>query len=381
MGAEESRVSDSGSGAGKGYRLRGLSVKILAIGLGGIGQRHVRNLRTLLGARIEILAYRVRGLPSVITPALKLDATRNVEGEYCIRVFDNLESALGEKPQIALICNPSSLHISAALACANAGCDLFLEKPVSNSMDGVAELIDASAKNRLVVMVGYQLRFHPCIKALRATVSSGVLGRVLALRSVVGEYLPAWHTYEDYRQVYASRSDLGGGVILSQIHEFDYLYSIFGPPRRVFSVGGHLSNLEVDVEDVASTLMECRFDGRPLPVHVQQDYLQRPPSRSCEVIGDEGRVCMDLARLSVSRYDREGKLADFREWKGFERNQLFLDEMRHFLQCVETRREPLVGLSDGLWSLRIALAAKESIVRGGVVELDVENSNAAGASS
>jgi predicted dehydrogenase len=355
-------------------------VKALAIGLGGIGQRHVRNLRTLLGDGIEVLAYRVRGLPDVVTPALELDATRNVESEYCLRVFDNLESALAEKPQIAIICNPSSLHVPAAVACAKAGCDLFLEKPVSNSVEGVRELVDATNMNRLVVMVGYQLRFHPCIQFLQETVHSGILGRVLAVRSVVGEYLPAWHPYEDYRQTYASRSDLGGGVILSQIHEFDYLYSIFGPPRRVFSVGGHLSRLEVDVEDVASTLMEWRFDGRSLPIHVQQDYLQRPPSRSCEVIGDEGRVCIDLARLSVSRYGREGKLADFREWKGFDRNQLFLDEMRHFLQCVENRREPLVGLSDGLWSLRIALAAKESIVRGGVVELEEVDSNAARAS-
>jgi predicted dehydrogenase len=351
-------------------------MKVLAIGLGGIGQRHLRNVRALLGDSAEVLAYRVRGLSGVVTPALTLDATRNIESEYRLRVLDNLESALAEKPQIALICNPSSLHISAALACAKAGCDLFLEKPVSNSMNGVAELMDASKRNRLVVMVGYQLRYHPCIQAMQEVVRSGVLGRVLAVRSVVGEYLPEWHPYEDYRQSYASRSELGGGVILSQIHEFDYLYSIFGPPHRVFSLGGHWSNLEIDVEDTASTLMECRFDGRPLPVHLQQDYLQRPSSRSCEVIGEEGKFFMNLAGLSIARHDREGRVADFREWKDFDRNQLFVEEMRHFLQCVKTRCEPLVGLADGAWSLRMALAAKKSIACGEPVELGVINANA-----
>ena len=351
-------------------------MKALVVGLGGIGQRHARNLRALLGDNLEILAYRVRRLTHVITPTLELDAQRNLEREYGIRAFDKLESALAEEPQITLICNPSSLHVPTALACVQVGCDLFLEKPVSSSMEGVTELVEAAEKNRRVVMVGYQLRFHPCLQGLQEIVRSGVLGHLLAVRAVVGEYLPAWHRYEDYRQMYASRADLGGGVILSQIHEFDYLYSMFGPPRRLFSVGGHWSRLGVDVEDSASTLMECYFDGRPLPVHLQQDYLQRPPSRACEVVGDEGKVIMDLAGLSLSRYGREGRLADFREWKNFERNQLFVDEMKHFLECVKTRREPVVGLVQGIESLRMALAAKESIARGGLVELDTVNADA-----
>ena len=71
----------------------------------------------------------------------------------------------------------------------------------------------------------------------------GKLGNLLAVRATIGEYLPNWHPYEDYRQMYASRADLGGGVILSQIHEFDYLYSLFGVPRRVYALGGQWSDL------------------------------------------------------------------------------------------------------------------------------------------
>src|SRR5205823_6534316 len=108
-------------------------------------------------------------------------------------------------------------------------------------------------------------RFHPCLARLQKIVEDGLLGRVLAGRVEVGEYLPDWHKYENYQQMYASRADLGGGVILSQIHEFDYLYWLFGLPRRIFTVGGHFSSLEIDVEDVASSILEFVVAGRPAP--------------------------------------------------------------------------------------------------------------------
>lgn len=344
-------------------------MKVLMVGLGGIGQRHVRNLRTVLGSDVEILAFRVRGLRHVVTPQLQVAPGRDVEKEYGIQVFDSLPAALAEGPQVAFICNPSSLHVPIATACVRAGCDIFLEKPVSDNMDGVLELLSVVESRRRVAMVGYQLRFHPCYQALQQAVSDGSLGRILAVRATVGEYLPGWHPYEDYRQMYASRADLGGGVIVSQIHEFDYLYSLFGPPQRVFSLGGHASRLEIDVEDVASTLMEFQVNGRSLPVHLHQDYLQRPASRGCEVIGDQGKAIMDLTSLSFTRYNGDGEIAASDRWENFDRNQLFLDQLRHFLDCVARRHKPLVDLSDGIWSLRMALAAKESIANGNPVNL------------
>ena len=136
------------------------------------------------------------------------------------------------------------------------------------------------------------------------------IGRIVAVRAEVGEYLPGWHPYEDYRQMYASRADLGGGVVLSQIHEIDYLYWLFGMPRRLMAMGGHLSSLEIDVEDTASILMECVVDGRPIPVHLHQDYVQRPPSRTCQIIGDDGKILVDFRSLSVTHFDGGGRLAD-----------------------------------------------------------------------
>ena len=345
-------------------------MKTLIIGLGGIGQRHVRNLRTILGDSAEILAWRVRRLSHIVTPNLQSDQSRDIEREYGIRVFETLDSALAQQPQAAFICNPSSMHVLPALASVRAGCDLFIEKPVSHNLDGLAELKQAAEENHRVVMVGYQLRFHPCFLALQRIVREASLGRLLAVRATVGEYLPGWHPYEDYRLMYASRADLGGGVIVTQIHELDYLYALFGVPRRVFSLSGHWSDLEIDVEDTASTLMQFQFAGRPLPVHLQQDYLQRPPVRTCEVIGDRGKAIMNLPSLSVTRYGPDGTVAESAQWQSFDRNQLFLDELRHFLDAIEKRSKPVVDLDDGIWSLRMAAAARESMASGQLIELD-----------
>jgi predicted dehydrogenase len=344
-------------------------MRILVVGLGGIGQRHVRNLRTLLGEGADVIAWRVRRLTHVVTPTLRSDDRLDVEKTYNIRTFDNLQLALAEQPRVAFICNPTISHVPVARECVNAGCDVFLEKPVSNTLDGLAELIAETRERRRVVMVGYQLRFHPALLALQRALHQNSLGHLLTVRAHVGEYLPSWHPYEDYRQMYASRSELGGGVLVTQIHEFDYLYALFGQPRRVFAIGGHWSHLEIDVEDVASTLMEFQLAGRSLPVHLQQDYLQNPPSRGCEIVGDEGKIVLDLVSPSITQYDHKGKVAQSTRFETFERNELFVDELRHFLECVRTREKPIVDLNDGMSSLKMALAAKESIVKGRVVEL------------
>ncbi len=344
-------------------------MKILIIGLGGIGQRHTRNLRALLGDSVEIIAYRTRRLTHVVTPTMGADAERNVEEVYNITSFDSLDAALAQKPKVAFICNPSSLHVAVTRACLLAGCDVFLEKPLADSLDGTEELVELAQQKQLIAMVGYQLRFHPCVQRLQQLVASGELGSLLAVRSTIGEYLPNWHPYEDYRTMYAARAELGGGVVLTQIHELDFLYSIFGVPSRVYAVGGHWSDLEIDVEDTASSLMEVPWDGRLLPIQLHSDYLQSPPNRQTEVIGDRGRAVMDLNAQTVSVFQRNVPQPQVFRVENFDRNNLFLDQTRHFLHCVQTREKPVVDLADGLQSLRMALAVKESIATHHTVEL------------
>ena len=344
-------------------------MKILIVGLGGIGQRHVRNLRALIGPKADIIAFRYRNDPKVLTDQLEIEEGTNLVEKYAIRVHTDLGQALNEKPEVAFICNPTSLHVPVALLAARAGCDLFVEKPLSNSYEQVEELLKLVEGQNIRAVVGYQMRFHPCVMRIRKLIEEHAVGNIDSVRIEIGEYLPGWHEYEDYRQMYASRKDLGGGVILTQIHELDYAYWLFGFPKRLFAMGGHLSNLDIDVEDTASILMECVVTGRSIPISVHMDYLQKPPSRICVVVGDRGKIVADLRALTVDVFDRDGTVVENTSYEGFQRNQLFLDELRYFIEYLQGGPARLVPLREGALSLRIALAAKESLLTGRVVAL------------
>ena len=342
---------------------------MLFAGLGGIGQRHLRNLRVVCGDRLDVSAYRVRGQSHVLSDALQVAADTGLDTTYDIRTYSDLDEALATTPDVVFVCNPTSLHLEVAQAAARRGCGLFIEKPLSHAWDGVEELIGIAEARGLVGMVGYQMRFHPCVQRLATLVRERVVGQVISVHAEVGEFLPGWHPYEDYRQMYASRQALGGGVILAQIHELDYLYALFGLPTRVFTVGGHLSDLDIDVEDSATLLMACEVDGRSVPVSLHVDYLQRPPARGCTVVGDRGKIVVDLLEPALRVFGGAGTELETYRPAGFQRNQMFLDQTRHLLACLEGREQPVVSIREGAQSLRVALAAKASMASGAVEEL------------
>jgi predicted dehydrogenase len=338
-------------------------MKVLMIGLGGIGQRHLRNLHHVLGDDLEPIAYRVLKRQAVVTDSLAVIDGETVDDRYNVAVFTDLKEALSEKPSVAFICNPSSMHIPSAIEAAKAGCHLFIEKPLSHNTEGVEELKTICEEKGLVCYIAFQMRYHPVLKALKDLVGKSALGNLLSVRAEVCEYMPAWHKFEDYRSLYAARKDLGGGVVLSQIHEFDYLYWLFGMPSRVFALGGQLSALDIDVEDTADVLMEMRHKGRPLPVTVHMDYLKRPPTRACRIIGDNGTIHMDYLGGVLKVVHTNGE-EDVYDHSDFARNEMFIAEVEHFFDCIENGSRPLIGLEDGLNSLRIALSVKEALANG-----------------
>jgi predicted dehydrogenase len=330
-------------------------VKILFTGLGSIGRRHARSLRTVLGDSVDLIAWRSRRLEC------------SEERELGIRRVDNLESGLAERPDAVFITNPSALHLRVAQAAADAGCALFIEKPLADRWEGVDRLVRTVERSGIVAMLGYQMRFHPGLRRLRDLLRQGAIGRTILARLDFGEYLPGWHPDEDYRDSYAAKRSLGGGVLLTQIHEFDYLCWLWGLPERIYSTGGWLTRLEVDVEDVVVTQLEYGRDAALAFATVHLDYLRRPPVRSCEVIGEDGRITVNLLDGRLVRTGTDGITSI--EEHAFTRNDLFVDEVRHFLSCLAGTESPIASLRDGAMSLRLALAARQSIVTHQPVEV------------
>jgi len=265
-----------------------------------------------------------------------------------------------------MVCNPPSLHVPVALEAARAGCNLFIEKPLSSSWDDVPELLREVRARRLVTLVGFNLRFHPGLRLLKSFVDSGRLGRVISVRAHVGQYLPDWHPAEDYRDGYSARRSLGGGAILDLIHELDYVQWIAGPVRRVACFGGHRSSLEIETEDVAEILLD--FAGGAVgSVHV--DYLDRTLVRECRVVGENATAVWDQVANHVRLFESATGQWETVHNLPFERNDMFLDEMRHLIDCIDGRATTMVGAEEGAETLRVALAAREALERAIVIDL------------
>jgi len=340
------------------------AMKVLIAGLGSVGQRHARNLRRLLGDRVELLAWRVRGRRQVLGAGATASSP---EDEYGIRTFARLDEALAERPLAVIVANPTANHVETAQAAADAGCHLFIEKPLGHRWEGI-EALQRSVQGRgLVAMVGYQMRYHPALLRLREWLAAGEIGRQVSARLDFGEYLPGWHPYEDYRESYAAVRAMGGGVLLTQIHEFDYAVWLWGMPERVYAAGGQFTDLELDVEDVVSVTLEYPAGAAIRLVHVHLDYLRRPPVRGCEILGQSGRLSADLRSGAVTRLAIDGTVNA--ERVEVDRDEMFINELRHFLECLEGRAQPRPDLAEGALSLRIALAAQQSLASRQPVEM------------
>ena len=344
-------------------------MKALFIGLGSVGQRHLRNLMFLAKDNVELLACRSKNLAPLLSQDGEADFEKDVGKHYNITEFLNLNEALDKSPDIVFITNPNSEHMTAAAAAADAGCDLFIEKPLSHDLLGTSRLLKVVKHKQIIATVGYQYRFHPGIKIAKKWLDDNRIGRIVSASFVNGEYLPDWHPWEDYRQSYGARDILGGGAIATQIHEYDLVYWLFGLPNSVFAVGGQLSSLDVDVEDSVTALFTVPSESQNIPVDVHLDYLQSPPVRKFTIVGDRGRIVWNEQKKSIKLYLVDQEEAETAIIKDYNRNDMFINIMQDFLLAVETRRKPEVDIKTGIKSLVMAQAAKESMMTGKAIKL------------
>ena len=326
-------------------------MKFLIAGLGSIGRRHLRNLRAL--GQEDILLYRTH---QATLPDAEL-------GD--LPTFKELGLALAEKPDGVIVANPTALHLEVALAAARAGAALLIEKPVSDSLAGLADLQSALAQSGKPAMVGFHFRFHPVLNQIKTLLESGQLGKPLSARAHWGEYLPGWHPWEDYRRSYAARADLGGGVVNTLSHPLDYLRWLLGEAESVSAWTGKLSELELDVEDHADMLL--RFTaGQEANVHL--DYYQRPPSHTLEITCEHGRICWDNATGEAQVFNAQKSSVEvLTPPEGFERNQMFLDEMAAFVRLCQGENLPHCTLADGIRVQELVLAIKQSAAQDGAM--------------
>ena len=236
-------------------------MKFLIAGFGSIGRRHLRNLLAL--GEEDIVLYRSH--------------RSTLEDDEIARfpVETDLQKALAHKPDGVIISNPTALHLDVAIPAAQAGCHILMEKPISHTMDEIPALEKALQQGGAKMLVGFQFRFHPGLQQAKQLLEESAIGDLISVRSHWGEYLPDWHPWEDYRQSYAGRKDLGGGVVRTLCHPLDYLRWLVGELESVWAFTGNLGGLGINVEDVSE--IGLQFD-RGVLGSVHLDFCQRPPA-------------------------------------------------------------------------------------------------------
>lgn len=337
-------------------------MRFLIAGFGSIGRRHFRNLLAL-GER-DILFYRTgrSTLPSDELAGFVVET--------------DLQAALAHRPDAVIIANPTAMHLDVAIPAAQAGCHIFLEKPISHSLERIDQLQAAVQQGGGQVFTGFQFRFHPGLLQVRQWLDEGKIGYPISVRAHWGEYLPGWHPWEDYRLGYSARADLGGGVLLTLCHPLDYLRWLFGEVSQLWAFTARLSHLELDVEDTAE--IGLRFANHVLgSVHL--DYIQRPPTHHLEIIGSQGTIRWDNAAVPSGSAVLSGSARLYHPiqetWEtftppnNFERNHIFLAMMQHFVAVVNRQAQPLCTLQDGIRALELALAAHQSQRLGQLISL------------
>jgi predicted dehydrogenase len=316
-------------------------MRVAVIGLGSAGRRHAR-LAAELGH--DVIGYDPEAQPEGISAAPSLDAA-----------LDGTEAAI--------IASPSAMHAEHALAAIGAGMATLVEKPLATDAAAAREVLQAAERSGLTCGMAMNLRFHAGPIALKRLVQEGELGRVLFARASYGYDLRLWRPGTDYREGYSARAELGGGILLDAIHEVDELLWLLGPARSVSAELAQVSDLEIDVEDLA--LADVTFESGALGT-LDLNFIEPAYRRTCLVVGAEAVAEWDWVRGTVEVRGRDGRS----ELPGStEPEDAYRAELDDFIEAVKGSSAPRTTLADGAAAVQLVDAAKRSAAEGRRVEL------------
>lgn len=320
-------------------------MKILVIGAGSIGRRHINNLNLLGYDDIDVLD----------TSDTNLDyAKKNFKIKDTLKDFENVSSP--KSYEVAFILTPPIYHIQMALELARMDIHLFIEKPLSHNSEHVDELINVKEDHNLIIMVGYNLRFNFGLRELKSYIKKRTLGKIYYIRAEVGQYLPDWRPQQDYRKSYTAIKELGGGIILDGSHEVDYVMWLANSKvNDIKAVYDKVSDLETNVEDMAETIL--RFEnGIIASIHL--NMVEKGYNRYCKVVGEKGSIRWIFKNNVLEFYDGKSKKLTVEKYE-FDPNHSYLEELKHFFNCIESRSEPLSNVYTAKKTLKTIMRIKE----------------------
>ncbi len=293
--------------------------RAVVMGSGSIGQRHIRNLRTL-------------GLTDIYALRTRQGSSQDLDPTLDVKELSDWSKLPELHADVAIVSNPTSLHLETIKHCLPHVRGLFIEKPLAESLEGINEILQEIKQRRLVSFVGYNLQFHPAVKTLQKFLADDVVGKPLLFQCQVGQWIEDWHPNEDYRKSYFARKDLGGGVLLTLIHEIHLAMELLGAADRVTCLLPSYEALPVDVEVVADVMIS-HSSNAVSQIHL--DMIQRPANRRGIISCERGWISYNLLTNSVSArtVDQPAPVTIWND-PDFNANTSYLEEMEAFLNCV-----------------------------------------------
>lgn len=330
-----------------------LKNKILIVGLGSIGKRHLKNILSLGYENVSLVRRNAKILKEF--PSLK--------------VYKSISNACETNNfNTVIISTPTSNHFKDFIEASNNNISkIYIEKPICYTLEEAQKIQEVTKQKKIDVVIGYDLHFDLGLQKVQELLSYKVIGKVCFFKVEVGQYLPDWRPNEDYRKGMSAKKDLGGGVMLDLIHEFDYTNWIFGPIIKIFGKNSQISNLEIETEDTSLNIVETKTGILGL---ISLDYLQKELSRTCKIIGDKGTIIWNYKESKVMWMSHEDT-----KWKSFrydfvERNDRFMTIIKTFLEAnfnnLDTR---LTKVKEATVSLKMVIAAKKSNLDNKFIEI------------
>lgn len=296
-------------------------LKVCFVGVGSIAKRHIKNLRSICmekGVGVSIDAFRRSN-----------DLMDGVDNVYCN------DTDLPCDYDAIFITNPTDQHLIALKKFHDKGKNFFIEKPVV-ALPQIEEALDFKLREGSVYYVAAPLRYNAVIRWIKNNINPD---DVISVRSISSSYLPDWRPGQDYRMTYSAHRDMGGGVSIDLIHEWDYLTHLFGWPRKVSSLIGKKSALEIDSDDYAIYIAEYKN----LITELHLDYFGRKTIREIELFTKDDTIIGDIANNSVKLL-KSDKTIDFHE----ERDDFQKRELIHFMKMIRGETECENGFVHGL---------------------------------
>jgi len=319
-----------------------VSVNVLIVGGGSIGERHLRSFQQV-GCEVGLCETSAQRRAQI------------AERYQVPHVFESLAAAVEPRWSGIAICTPAHLHAEHAIQAATATEALLIEKPLATRLADAEQLRTALAGK--TVQVAYVLRHHPAVQQVRQRLASGDIGELHQVTVTAGQHFPTFRPA--YRDIYYARHETGGGAVQdAATHLFDLIQSFAGKLEWVYCDCAHQALPGVEVEDTVHVI--GRAGGGRVLVSLALNQFMAPNETHVQLNGSGGSLAIRFHEQRAGIFRRGAAEWQWSEPLVEERDDLFRAQARSFLAAAGGEQPPLCSLDDGLGALKVNLAALRS---------------------